>query len=497
LDKQGRPQSPQFVSSTITLGSYSVVSVVLGLASTVIIARHFSPVEFGIYTIILVAVSFLGQISTLGVESGISRIIAGSNVEATKEIYLSTAAIMRLGAILLACLLAWIGRPYLIRFFGGYLLQEFFLYIPLLFVLESTRTFLRSILQGCLLFSKIGITDLIASSLNFLLLLVIIYFVNSGSIIWLILIKAFSSFLACAFAFITIPIKKRISFHLGAFKELIKFGFPLQINDVLSFISSRIDTLVVAALLGPAPIAFYEVARKIPDNLRNLYSPFITVYYPFLSKRYGLEDQKQASKLLNNSLRFVSFILIFGTAISILFSKEIISMLFSDEYLPSAPIFVILMINLSIALVGNVMGTTFAAMGDTITPTIINIFNATVSLLGSILFIPAFRMIGAAVANTIGTAAAYPPAILFLRKRIDLRNAAYLKPFAFLGVWSIPVFIIKPGSILMKLGFLLIFIAASFFLSIITKADILLLVEKSRILAWTPLKKFGIWLAKL
>ncbi len=493
---QGSPEGPKFISSAITLGSFSVISAILGIAGTVVLTRYLSPLIFGVYTIILVAVSFLGQFSTLGLEMGITRFIAGSKDEAIKENYLGTAAIMRLGAILLACLLAWIGRTYLIKLFGISLLPEFYFFIPLLFVLESTRSFLRSILQGCLLFPKIGLTDLISSSLNFLLLLALVYGINSGSITWLILIKVVSSFLACMFAFISIPVKKKITFDFDKFKELIMFGFPLQLNDVLSFISTRIDTLVVAALLGPAEVAYYEVARKIPDNLRLLYEPFRSVFYPFLSKRYKLEDQKHASNLLNDSLRFVAFIMVFGAAISVLFSKEIISLLFSDTYLPCSPVFVVLMINLSIALISNVMGTTFPAIGDSVTPTIINILNAIISLLGSILLIPGFRIMGAAIANTTGTALTYPPTIVLLRRKIDLLNISYLKPLALFCGWGALVFISKPGSVLIKFGFLLLFLAASFFFSIITKGDVLLLFEGSGISSWKLFRKFGIWLTK-
>jgi O-antigen/teichoic acid export membrane protein len=135
-------------------------------------------------------------------------------------------------------------------------------------------------------------------------------------------------------------------------------------------------------------------------------------------------------------------------------------------------------------LVCNVMGTTLVAVGDSNKPLIINTFNALVSLLGSIFLIPPFRIIGAAVANTIGTTLA------------DLRDATYLKPFALFGGWSLLVFIIKPELFLIKILFLIIFIAASFFLRIITRAELELLLAGSGALNWKLLQRFGAWVTK-
>lgn len=495
MNKKLHPYTPGFISSTISLGSFNILNMLLGFGGIIFVTHYFSTEVFGAYTLLLVVISFLG-VSTFGLDWSISRFIARAEDESSKECLFSTAVIMRLGSIILASLLCWFGRRFLMMLFGDSLLPDILVYIPLLFILESFRVFLKSVLQGCLLFNKIGITDLISSSLNFILVIVVVYGIK-GNITWLILAKTFSSFFSCIFAFLSVPIRKRISFHVGIFKELIKFGFPLQINDILSFICARIDTLVIAALLGPANIALYEVARKIPDNLRTLYESFRQVYYPFLAKRYALEDKRHASKLLNDSTRFVAFFTLLGAVITIVFGQDIIRLFFSEKYLPSAPIFMILMLNLSIALVSNVMGTTLVAVGDSQKPLIINIINAATSWLGCILLIPPFSILGAAIATTFGTALTYPPTIYFLRRKIDLKNAAYLKPGVLFCVWGLLVFLIKPVSFLIEIGFLIAFVLANFFLSIITKNDIVLLAEGSGIASWKPTQKIFSWISKI
>ena len=104
--------------------------------------------------------------------------------------------------------------------------------------------------------------NLITSVVYFIILLALVYGVN-GNVTWILLAKAFTSLIAIILAFVLIPIKKKFSFQPQVFKELIKFGSPLQVNDILTFFFQRIDSVVVAAFLGPADLALYEVARNI------------------------------------------------------------------------------------------------------------------------------------------------------------------------------------------------------------------------------------------
>ena len=295
----------------------SIISLVLALVSTIILTRYFSVNDFGVYTIIFVIVSFLAQISNLGLEYSVPKFIASTSDNIEQEIYCSTAVIIRIGSILLISLLAWIGIPLIKLLLAPSLLSDFFFYVLLLFALESFKSLLIAILQGRFHFSKIGIINLFAGFSN--LGLVIVVCTLNCSLSFLILGRIILTLFACILSLLYTPIKIPFLFRRNTFKELMKFGYPLQINQILGFIYYRIDTVLVAIFLGPVNIAIYEVARKIPDSLRSIYDPFSSVYFPFISKHYSSEDHTQASKLMNNSIRFVTFVTLLGVVISVLF----------------------------------------------------------------------------------------------------------------------------------------------------------------------------------
>ena len=148
------------VPSTLSLGAVGVLTMVLGLSGTIIITRHFSVEDFGIFTLFLVVTSFLNQASTFDLEMSVPKFMAGAKDEISREQFFGTAVVIRIGLIVLTGLLAWFGSPLLETLFGQSLLPGFLLYVPLFYTVESFRTLLRAALQGNLLFSKMAITDL-------------------------------------------------------------------------------------------------------------------------------------------------------------------------------------------------------------------------------------------------------------------------------------------------------------------------------------------------
>jgi O-antigen/teichoic acid export membrane protein len=55
------------------------------------------------------------------------------------------------------------------------------------------------------------------------------------------------------------------------FFKIFKFGFPLGLNSILTFIFAKIDRFVIGATIIPEGVAYYEKAAKGSDNSRRIY----------------------------------------------------------------------------------------------------------------------------------------------------------------------------------------------------------------------------------
>ena len=467
----------RLLSGTVSMGSWSMASLALGVFINILIARRFPIDAFGIFVLLLVLVSFLSQISNLGLILSIAKFIAGTDDPIRKQQLIGSALFLRLLATAVVSLLALAGKPVLVNVFHASAASELLGYVPMLFFLESMRSLMKSILQGFFRFGNIGISDFLTNAANLAILAaaVSVKTVGVADLVWA---RAAAVFLGAVFAFACIPLPKTgFAANRVVLRELLTFGFPLQLNDILFFFFNRADTLAIGIFMSPAVVALYEVARKIPDSLRQLYEPFRSVYFSFSARLFDSKERKKAAQLLNDSSRFVAFVTILGAAIAVLFGREIILLVYSEKYLLSVPVFVLLMVNLSASLIGNILGTSLVTIGESDKPVMVNIFNAAASLAGCMILTPLAGLSGAATGNLIGTLTAFPLLMRFLRRKLEVRASPFLKPLAVFALWAACMLIFPPLGLIDKFAALAFFLAASLLGSAIGWKDLAFITQ--------------------
>jgi len=278
---------------------------------------------------------------------------------------------------------------------------------------------------------------------------------------------------ACVLFYLSLPTMKGLSFRLGTLAPMLRFSWPLQVNEILTFVFGSFGTLVVATVMTPADVALLAVAGKIPSNIRRLYESFRTVYFPNLASLYTQGDRRRAQKMLDATLRGVAFLMTLATGSVFVFQREIILLLFSDQYLEIGPILVLMMLSATIGLVGNVLGNSTVAAGNSKAPPISNTVNTVFTVLGNLTLVPRFGVVGAPLASMIGRIITNPVNVWFLRKTgLVPRVIDYVKPTLLLGVLGGIAWWLQPESWIARLPFLLAFVVASFLLSIVTPRDI-------------------------
>lgn len=462
----------KFIKGTFSTGVGNIFSLVLNLFGTMIAARHLSEDSFGAFVLVQVVALFVAQISSFGLNATIAKYITSTeDVDHRRELF-NSAILFRIASIVIFCIFVLVFRKALAALFDSSLILELTVFVLPLFALESLKGLLLSALQGFFRFRRIGLTFLIDSFFNLFFLVGFIFMLDAG-VFGLIYARIISLSLAVSFAYISAPISKRIEINISSLKKMLRFGFPLQINDILTFIFRRIDTLIIGALLGPADIAYYEIARKIPDSLAKLIEAFRSVFFPFISQLHSRGDRSRMTMLINNSTRFVSFAGASASLVVLLFGNEIISLLFTEKYLPSVPVFAVLMVTLCISASSNLIGTSLVAVGQSNKPAIINTVHSGVSLLANLILIPILGIIGAAFSNLAGNSVSNPLNVIFLRRSgVSINVWSYLKPILALGVCLMPILLLNPSTIMQKLLFMILFAVACGLLSVVTSEDL-------------------------
>ena len=451
--------------------------IVMGLLGLMVAVRYIPKEQFGIFVLLQVIVSFFTMVTSLILENiSVTRLI--TTVKNNQKIEVANNAICYkllvsfiMGLVILSC------KPLIYLIFKSEQLCQLLIYIPILFILSTFDEFLLGILQGFHHFKKMAISRIINGGVK-VLLIVIFLVILKMDLIGLIYAFIFSFAASTIFQYLVIPGKKQFNFNPLLFKEIFRFGFPLGLNNILTFIFLKIDRLMIGAMMSTSGLAYYEVAAKIPNGCRSMYEPFRSVFFPNMSVLFAQGMHEEAEKILNNSLRFLSFGIFFAALVATLFQKEIVCVMFSERYLDSAPAFSLLMIGLGIGLIGNILGTSLVALGQSDKPVKINIVDSITNTIGNLIMIPMFGIMGAVYATLLSRFVTNPVIVWFLiRYGVKVRISEYIKTFLAFGICAIPFLIFGVENIIIKLFSIILFLCICIVLSIIKKSDLSILLE--------------------
>ena len=461
--------------ASISIGTF--FQIVLGFLGLIVAIRFIPKEQFGIFVLLQLVASFFAMLSSLVLENiSVTKFIASAE-DNQKMTVVNIAICYKFLIAIIMSLVILLSKPLVYHIFKSEQLCQLIIYIPLFFLLSSFNELFQKILQGFHQYKKMAISQIINGSIKFLLIIIFLVMLKMD-VIGLIYAFLFSFAASILFQYFVIPVKKQFDFNPVMFKQIFKFGFPLGLNNILTFIFTKIDRFMIRAMISPIGVAYYEVASKIPDSSRRMYQSFQSVFFPNMSELFAKKRYKEAEKVLNNSLRLVSFVTIFAAFVIMLFQKDIVRFLFSERYLQSAPALSLLMVGLSIGLIGNILGTSLVALGQSDKPVKINMVDTITNVLGNLIMIPMFGIMGAAYATLFSRCATNPINVWFLKKAgVRIQISQYLKPILIFGICWILFLISKQETIIIKLSLILLFLILSMILSVIKKKDISNLFE--------------------
>lgn len=470
----------RFFAGMISLGFARLSIIIFGLITTIIAVRYLPPEEYGAFILLQIILTFLTEFTSFGLSLTIPQSIAGSTDPLFKCKVINTAIWFRVLTVITAAILILGIRLALDGYNGPSIWSDLLLYLPLLLGLQSLGSTFDSILQGLLQFNLIGIIGIVGVLVNLILTLVFIVYLRLG-ILGLIYAKLIAIAVQILIAGVYSKIEYKFEFNKKTLREMLAFGFPLQLQYILDFGYSRIDTVIITSMLGTSGTAYYEIARKIPDSLMQLYSAFRCVYFPMLTELYASNQREKAYRLMNTSIRFLLFTVLLSAMISVTFGKEIILLLFSAQYLEVYPIFVLMMVWLGVNVLENTLGYSLIAIGEPDKPLIVNIVRTMVSLTGNLILIPINGLIGAALVKLFSNIIATPLDIWFLvRRKFYVKVSEYIKPLINFGASSVIFYLFYSPFIYFKLGVIALFVVSCLLLSVIRKEDFLALFGETK-----------------
>ena len=372
----------------------------IGIASLAIIARVYGPEGNGIYTIAILLPYLLTTLLNLGIASSNVYFIGSNQVGIREVVKVSFKIFIRLSFIglIIGGIIIWRKGS---TFFPS--VSEDLLWLALLiypiFILSG---FVLSIFHGLQRFDQYN-KFLVLQPLLFFCSLIVLYFIGLKRLDYLILFHLLSHLFAL---FIMLRSVYKLyhqsddsAVNTQYQHKALAYGWKSNLSNILGFLNYKADIFLVNLFLNPLAAGIYVISVTLAEKLWIISGSVSTVLLPRLSQLSS--DEKTRKALTPIISRFVLWLTALISVVLAIIAKPLIEILFGQAYEKSLMPLLILLPGIIILGVARVWANDIAARGK---PEI-NMYIASITLmsnlLGNIVLIPKFGLIGAASATTI------------------------------------------------------------------------------------------------
>lgn len=388
-----------------------VLIMVLGLITNVFIVRKISVNDYGIFS---VALMFIGLITTFGFSWSSSSILYFGSREKAKTGSMNKTFwarnIIIAVSLILTTILFVLFRDQINSYIG---INVAFLVLIWLYVsiVEDYLSQYFLAVKKQLMSSMLSIT----AKIIYLFLLIIFNF----DIKTLIILNIVSHATVLLYVF-GINKEDLGKFELDKewFKEILNFSLWQLFGFSGLYLINFGDTAVIKHYMTTQDVGIYNVAYKLFNTIAT-FAFVISSYYASSVSHYFTNKERNKIRSFFYKERFLIFGLsIVAHLIVVLFSKQIITTLYGNEYIESVSIFNVLMLGSLARYLAVFYTLYYNSSGKHKVLQYINIFRALFNIILDVVFIQLFGLIGPAIATTIALITTFLYSVYYCEKRI-------------------------------------------------------------------------------
>ncbi len=389
----------------VNTGAAYFAASIIAIAAGILFPRLLGPDEWGLWSIMLGVIGILGPFAQVAMSTTLVTYISKHRHDNEKISYFVNSAYF------VAVLLSFVVSVALILL-SGYLagsvfqdgrLKTLFLLGAAIIFFEQLNIINRDFFRGFKNFRIYNLLEVLPVASIFVISMVLLYFFSFRAIY---LAAARLTVLSVACVVVLIYIKRHAK-NLSIFKMprrketsvLLKFGVPLIFTMTFMTIMKSMDRVMIGYFLETSNVGIYSVAAGMPLMIGGMFAPISIVLLPTFSERRSKGESSEL--LLKEVFSFLLFVSIPLIIFIILFSRNILQIVFGEEYILGAV--VLSLTSVEIFLFGGIrlLGASVVASERT-TKYALGMGIAAVSNISmNIIFIPVWGIEGAALATVL------------------------------------------------------------------------------------------------
>jgi len=433
----------------------SIIVLLLHFLQKPIMARYLGPDGLGLFSMTTMIMGIAELVLLLGIDGALIKFVAEHKENEGKVSSLTSSAFITASIIgVISSLTLFLLSDTIASIFDMPLLSTLIKIYAIIFTFSLLSGIITSFLSGLREMRYNAFLRILRASfaMIFIVALLMAGFGPEGAIIGTSL--AIFAEVSVGLFFVT----KFTSFTLSEYKEntktLASFGSRLVGANMIGQIYQYVDVMMIGYFLNATEVGYYSVAISFSRFFWLVPRALATVAYPTISEYWAKDNIRAISKLVDKSTKYTACILVFGGMAIVFFAEDVITILFTSEFLPAVIPLGILTFGTVISGIFRSVGGIFAGIEKVELVLRISAIGAVMAILLNLLLIPTLGLIGAALATTAVYILNATLTVYYLRRSISLSfdTSWYLKMLSVVGVTAM---------IYYGLGFLNYYVAAA------------------------------------
>jgi len=396
-------------------GLATIISRLITFILTPIYTRYFNPQEFGIYSLITMAISIICPLCMIGTSDALFRLYFDNSDLSYRRKLISTGLKLVIYITVSVLIVLFIFRkPITIKYLGDIKYLDYVILGIFIVFFRNITSITNSIIRMENNRKKIVQITLIQSvvTLLFNLLFIVVMhkdmrFILVTNIINLIILVFITSEYGKKYLnFFDFRINKNIS------KEIIRYGVPLTPVFIGYWILSAGDKLILNYIFDTSAVGLYSVGMKLA-SIMSLFQAIFAQGWQFFS--FSTMRDSDASKVYGKIFDLVVFAGVSIVTVLLFYGDFIFKILFAKIYYEAWIVSPILCLGPVIMVLWWIAGIGISIKKKTHLSTIGIFLAAVTNIILNFLFIPKYYLIGAAIATLISYIVMLIFAILFIR----------------------------------------------------------------------------------
>lgn len=389
-------------ADSIVLTFVKVVTAVLGLAVTKLMAVNFSLTEYGTYSQGMLIVTTATSLSIFGLTNAVNYYYNAKADEKEKEAYVSTIFTLQYIIGLVVASIIIIGNIPIIKYFNNESLKNVIFFAAWLPLMNNLLHMLQVLFVSVGKAKLIAVRNFVLSVLRLIVVAIACYLVKN--IVFIFILTLCLDIIQILYFTISFEkIKFKISvrkFNKSYLKPILIFSIPMAVYVLTNELSRDIDKYIISFFSDTETLGIYSNAAKVlPFDM--ITASFFTVLVPIITRQVSARNNEEAKNTFKSYLRLgylTTWIIVSGVIVN---AKEAMLFLYDDKYISGLPVFIVYLVVDMIKFASTPLILT--AKGKTKTLMICSISALAVNFVLNILGYKLFGIIGPAVVTFIVT----------------------------------------------------------------------------------------------